>query len=549
MADHDHETHPVPEQDPGTATVPRDPRRGPVRPLLALAAVIPLAAAVGAVAMTPAPEPTAVTRAETDSQPGASSQSCPGPLEVPEKLLEENADDELSIVPPTASVDLSTVALEPDSSVLFGTVSGSETLQQDDGTVRAPVITTTGSDGSTLEDSSASADLGAGVQLLQGIEDSPVVHAATAEGGRPVADAVQSTSTTSGDFRSLALTRCAEPTTDASFLGVSTATGDSSVLVLRNPTERPATASVQVWTEDGPAAMAGRSQVVVAPGAEERLLLESVADGHEAVGVRASVLGAPLSMHVQTTERNGLTPGGAEILEPIPSASPEQVMPGVGVSGTAPTVVVANPQGADTSVSLEISGAKGPVDAGSLENIDVPAGAVVPVPLESLPDGNYSITVRAQDPVLAVTRSSASGADLPGDTVGAPVDFTLVSAAPALGTSGVLALPAEGAAGDLTLSATSDTGVTVVPLAADGSAGTPVPVEVAEGVSLTVPSADLEIDGAPPSGLTVVPEVPGAVHGGWMHRESDGEGGALISFLPVLSAELTSDSLTIRLQD
>src|SRR5699024_5622914 len=127
-------------------------------------------------------------------------------------------------------------------------------------------------------------------------------------------------------------------------LGVSTATGDSSVLVLRNPTRRPATASVQIWTGDGPAPMEGRSQVTVAPGDEERVLLESVAGGHDAIGVRASVLGAPLSMHVQTTQREGLTPGGAEILSPLPSASVEQVLPGLEVTGKAPTVVLANPR-------------------------------------------------------------------------------------------------------------------------------------------------------------------------------------------------------------
>ncbi|GAA1489933.1 DUF5719 family protein [Brachybacterium sacelli] len=540
------------ENDPGPLEDPADlraPRRGRARPVLAVAALIPLAAAVGAVTVSPAPETVPVTRAETQSQPGASTLRCPGPMQVPEDLFTEGADDELALSPPSETIGLSSMALETDSSLLFGTVSGSETLQEADGSARAPSLTTLGADGSTLEDAAATSKLGAGVQVLPGVEEAASVRAATAEGSRPVADAVQSSTTTSGDFRSLALTRCEEPTTDASFLGVSTDTGDSSALVLRNPTQRPATASVQIWTEDGPAPMEGRSQVVVAPGTEERVLLESVAGGQDAVGVRASVLGAPLAMHVQTTERNGLTPGGAEVLQPLPPASLEQVLPGVEATGTSPTVVLANPQGADTTASIEVTGADGPVDDASLEDVEIPAGAVVPVPLESVTEGTYSVAVRSQDPVLAVARSTAAGEDLPGDTVGTPVDFALTSPAPALSTSGLLALPQEGGVGALTLAATDDASVTVVPIGSDGTAGSPVEADLAAGTSSVIPWQELAIDGTRTRAVTVVPSVPGAVHAGWMQRESDGSGGDLISSLPVPSAQLSTDALTVRLQD
>ncbi len=91
---------------------------------------------------------------------------------------------------------------------------------------------------------------------------------------------------------------------------MSTSTGSSAQLVLRNVSSRPpATASIQVTTADGPASMEGRSQVIVPPAGEEQtVLLESIVPGEEAIGVDVSVLGAPLSMHLQTTERDGLTP-------------------------------------------------------------------------------------------------------------------------------------------------------------------------------------------------------------------------------------------------
>lgn len=405
-------------------------RRGGRRPLLALAALMPLALAVGAVAVTPAPTPPTVEHAAAQSQPGASTRWCHGPLELPEGALEAGPDADLAVTPPNPAVALRTVSVEPESSLLFGRVSASETLQEDDGSVRAPSVVAETGDGTVLGDEPASQDLGVSVQGTTGVEGAPHVTSATSEGGRPVADTVQSTLTGSGDYRSLALTRCSEPVTEASFLGVSTGKGDSSVLVLRNPTERPATASVQLWTQDGPAAMEGRSQVVVAPGQEQRVLLESVAPGQDAVGVGVSVLGAPLSMHVQTTEREGLTPGGAEILAPLPGAGTEQMMPGVVVAGTAPTLVLANTEGSGTTASVEVIGPQGPVEAATLEAVDLPAGTVVSTPLEGLPDGTYAVIVRSETPVTAVTRSELTGADLPGDTIGAPVDFTLVPSAP-----------------------------------------------------------------------------------------------------------------------
>ncbi|HEX7352825.1 DUF5719 family protein [Brachybacterium sp.] len=537
-------------EHPAHGESPR-PRHRPIaqRSLFALASLVPLVLALGALSTTPAPAPVPVERAAAESQPGASTRWCHGPLELPEEVLEGGPDSELAVTPPTSSVTLRTVAVEPASSLLFGTVSGSSTLQEEDGSVRAPSIVVDGADGSALADDPASRDLGVSVVGLEDVEDAPHVTGATSEGGRPVTDSLQSTLTGSGDFRSLSLTRCAEPTTDATFLGVSTESGDSAVLVLRNPTERPATASVQLWSEDGPASMEGRSQVVVAPGEEQRVLLESVVPGQEAVGVGVSVLGSPLTMHVQATERDGLTPGGAEILSPLPVVADELVMPGVDVTEAAPTVVLANPHGGDTTASLEVAGPDGPIQDAAVEGIDVPAGTVVRVPVDDLPEGTYSVTVTAEDPISAVTRSSRAGGDLPGDTIGTPMDFALTSPAPALGTHGLTALPAQGTAGELTLTGTEDSAVTVIPIAEDGAAGEPLEVEVTAGATTSLSSRQLEVDGESAAGLTLVPDVPGAVHASWIQRQSDGSTRSLISSMPVLTDSGGQESVTVRRAD
>ncbi|WME21715.1 DUF5719 family protein [Brachybacterium sp. GU-2] len=521
----------------------------PARLLLGVAAIVPLLLAGGALALAPDREPAAAEHVRATASPGPRSLACHGPLQVPDEALQTGGDAALAVTPPTPSVSLRTVAAEPASSVLFGEVSGSSTRQDAEGAVPAPAVTAADAEGEELSGDAASTDLGIAVQTLRHVRTAPQVTAQTSEGGRPVADAVQGTWTASGDFRSLSMSRCAEPTTEASFLGVSTQTGDSSVLVLSNPSDRPATASVQLRTADGPAAMEGRSQVVVAPGDEERVLLESVVPGEDAVGVDVSVLGAPLSLHVQTTERDGLTPGGAEILDPLPAPAQELIMPGVDVAGTAPALVLSNPSGSTVTADVEVLGADGAASGASPAQIEVPAGAVVPTALEGLADGTYAVQVSADGPLEAVTRSFRTGKDLPGDTVGAPVDFTLVAPAPALGTHAVSALPGQGATGALTLTASEDTEVSVVPIGADGAAGEPIAVDLAAGATSTLTHEQLRLGGEGAAALSIVPEVPGAVHASWTQRQSDGAGGVLLSTLPVLPDAGDVDSVQVVLTD
>ena len=521
----------------------------PARLLLGVAAIVPLLLAGGALALAPDREPAAAEHVRATASPGPRSLACHGPLQVPDEALQTGGDAALAVTPPTPSVSLRTVAAEPASSVLFGEVSGSSTRQDAEGAVPAPAVTAADAEGEELPGDAASTDLGIAVQTLRHVRTAPQVTAQTSEGGRPVADAVQGTWTASGDFRSLSMSRCAEPTTEASFLGVSTQTGDSSVLVLSNPSDRPATASVQLRTADGPAAMEGRSQVVVAPGDEERVLLESVVPGEDAVGVDVSVLGAPLSLHVQTTERDGLTPGGAEILDPLPAPAQELIMPGVDVAGTAPALVLSNPSGSTVTADVEVLGADGAASGASPAQIEVPAGAVVPTALEGLADGTYAVQVSADGPLEAVTRSVRTGKDLPGDTVGAPVDFTLVAPAPALGTHAVSALPGQGATGALTLTASEDTEVSLVPIGADGAAGEPIAVDLAAGATSTLTHEQLRLGGEGAAALSIVPEVPGAVHASWTQRQSDGAGGVLLSTLPVLPDAGDVDSVQVVLTD
>ena len=210
--------------------------------------------------------------------------------------------------------------------------------------------------------------------------------------------------------------------------------------------------------------------------------------------------------------------------------------------------MLANTQGEDATATVTVMGAGGPLPDAEQE-VAVPAGAVVPVALDGVPEGDHAVRVDSSQPLLAVVRSETSGADLPGDTIGAPVDFALAAPAPELGSHSVVALPAGGQAGHLALTATEDTEVTVAPISENGAAAEPIVMQIAEETMATVPTQDLQVDGEPAAGVTVVPERPGVLHASWVQQHDDGAGGTLLATLPVTVLQNTDVEVSVRLSE
>ncbi|GAB4095678.1 DUF5719 family protein [Brachybacterium horti] len=519
------------------------------RPLLALGALLPLAAAAAAVVELPPRGGPEAERAATTARPGPLTLLVPGPVQVPQEVLDTATDADLAVTPPSTAVAVGAIALETDSSLLFGRVSGSETRRDEQGEASAPALTLEDTGGSALDATVTAGEVGNTVLGASAVEGAARLGAATAEDDRPVADAVQSTLTPSGDYRSLALTRALPPSAEGIFLGLTTTAGSSAQLVLRNPSSRAATAALQVWTPDGPAAMSGRSQVVVAPGEEQSVLLESIVPDQEALALEVAVQGSPLAMHLQLSERSGLTPGGVEILTPIAAPDRDLVIPGVEVAGTAPTLVLANLRAQDTTAQVEVLGPDGVIDEGSPGEVPVTGESVTTLALESLPDGAVTVRVRADAAICAAVRSPIAGADLAGSTLGAPVDLAVLVPAPSLTSSGIVALPPGGGHGWLTLAAEADTTCTLITVAADATTSEPIVRELAADTSTVVADPSLRAGGAQPVAVVVVPDQPGAVRAAWMQREQDGAGGVLHSAVTVVPSAATGEGTSIRVED
>lgn len=516
--------------------------------LLTVVAGVPLLVVGGFAMVSPSQVPSTVERPAVTASAGPATRYCPGPLAVAEESLAAGGDAELAVVPPSETIGMQTVGLEPHSSLLFGRVSGSETALDEDGNIQAPTITTSDSAGEPVEVPVGAADVGASVQTISSISGSTSTQIAAAGDASTVIDAVQHTVTDTGDYRSLSVSRCVAAVSDATFLGASTEVGNSAVLRLKNVSQQPATAAVQVWSEDGPAQMQGRSQVVVAPGSEEQILLESVVAGAQSVGARVVTIGAPLVMTMQATERSGLTPEGAEIQTALPAASTSQVIPALHVATSRPTeVILLNTSGTSATASIAVKGPDGEVSAPGLDAIELPAGQVVRVALPTLPLANYSATVTSSQPMVAVARSSVDGQASEGTTTVVPQDFALASSSPALTSGTVLALPSLGPQGRLLMQGTDDSTVTLIPLGSDGAAGTPRQIAVSADSLTTVDGGSFAGTNGPAAAVAIVPSTPGAVHATWIQREGAAQSGAMVSAVTVTPAAAEEQALAVRM--
>lgn len=224
--------------------------------------------------------------------------------------------------------------------------------------------------------------------------------------------AVQLSRATSGDLTGTAAVDCAPPRTETWLVGGATTAGRSSRLVLTNASETPSRVDVALWTDTGPVAGPDTQGLLVPAGRQTALLLEGLAPDARQLAVHVTAHGAPVAAALQHSVLRGLDPGGVDF---VPATRPPartatltglvvgraQGLPATGDRSDARSVVrIAAPGREDAVVALRVLGPDGPV---SFERgaVTVPAGRVVDVPLDSLPDGVYGVQLSGDQPVVA----------------------------------------------------------------------------------------------------------------------------------------------------
>lgn len=215
---------------------------------------------------------------------------------------------------------------------------------------------------------------------------------------------------------------CAEPSADSWIVAGSTDVGQTSVLVLANPSEVAATVDLALYGGEGPIAATGATGIVVPARSVRALPLAGLAPDVIAPAVHMTARGGEIAASLQSSAISGLTPEGVESTGPSAAPSTVTVIAGLTVSappaetasddGTggsgSPVLRILNPGEADATLSIEVAN-EDPSGLGTSTQVVVPAGRVGEVPLAGLVDGSYRVTLSSDQPVVAAARTTSTG--------------------------------------------------------------------------------------------------------------------------------------------
>ncbi|MDP5227363.1 MULTISPECIES: DUF5719 family protein [Arthrobacter] len=423
---------------------------------------------------------------------------------VPQASVAVPAGDSLSVCPApprlvAGSGDGTDAQFSPESSSASSVFRGL-TLTAPDG--RTPASRIRGLDGNSLRELSKASpatdgaasglpDQKAVIAPDQAPAAGQVLQSGTLDGQATQGTAVLSYTAGDGDLQGLAAASCLAPSSDAWLLGASTQVGRTAVLNLSNPGTTAATVNLELFGDKGQIKAPGSRGLSIAPGQSRSLVLAGLAPEQNALAVHVMSTGGPVAATIQQSVLRGLTPGGVDFIAPTAHPGTSQVVTGLSLSGNAaagrlgsgfedavPALALAVPGEQDAVVQLKVYGKSGQ-QALAQGVVNVPAGTVSLVPLNSLPDGDYTVSVTSDASVLASARV------VRGTDAKKPTDFAWAPSTPAIGTSQLIGVPAGGGS-ILEFGAPRGTAeVSYRPITADGAVQQAAKVTLAAGTTTT----------------------------------------------------------------
>ncbi|GAA1710479.1 DUF5719 family protein [Isoptericola hypogeus] len=448
-------------------------------------------------------------------QPAEEALVCPAPVKLPDGA--DVGDSQFSATPVPTRSGLGAV-------VLGGAAGG------------------TGSDGVGSEGDLAprTTDLGAGDAAPLAGDPGAVAQQGAVDGVRvlratPVpeeefrAAGSLASVTTQGDLRGLAAGSCASPGTSLWLVGGRTTVGTTTTLTVQNPTERPATVTLDVYGPSGPVALGGGGTFTVAAHEQVATRLESVAPEQDRLVVHVGSTGARVAASLQRQAIDGLVPAGTDLVTAGASPRASLAVGGVVSHGEtlddphAPRLRLLAPgtdESGTTTARVSVYGPSGEVALRGADEVELDAGVVTDLPLGGLPAGAYTVVVDADAPVVGGARFDRAGRQ-PDDSVvgGTPYDVAW-SRAQSAGSGGApgaplgtLALPPEvqaqvtlaGVPGtrDPEVDPAGEAAVTVRSYDAAGAEVGATDLTVPAGSTVTVPASELTGDGSAPVAVRV----------------------------------------------
>ena len=310
-------------------------------------------------------------------------------------------------------------------------------------------------------------------------------------GGNPALAGSQSQSVTSGGLLGLAVAECAEASGDSWLVGGATDVGRTTLITLSNPSPVVATVALSIYGQSGPVVAPGAEGIVVPPGSQRIISLAAFAPEIVAPVVRVESRGGQVVANLQQSIVRTLAPGGVEIIGETRGLSRNVVIPGLVVASadrvaevqTEPGYVdvetavrVLLPGDAPTTATITVTPERDELDP-TVFDLELIGGQVGQVALGGLDDGNYTVTVEADLPVVAGVRASTVTDD-------GAADFAWLGSPAALGDRALLAI-APGPSPRLHLANPTAAGVTVTV----ESGGQTRSIDVPAGRSVSTPVA------------------------------------------------------------
>ena len=239
----------------------------------------------------------------------------------------------------------------------------------------------------------------------------------------PLLSGSQSQVVSTGDLIGLAAAECAEPRSDSWLVGGATDTGRTTLVTLSNPSNVVATVNLSIFSETGPVVAAGTDGIVVPPGGQRVLSLAGFAPDVAAPVVRVRSRGGQVVADLQQSIVRTLEPGGVDTIGASADPSTLTVIPGL-VLSNGPAVAARQAESGfgdlRSIIRLFVPGTESaraeitivPEDgseAATPVRVVVQPGIVTEVPLDSYPDGSYTVTIATDKPLVAGARTSTVG--------------------------------------------------------------------------------------------------------------------------------------------
>ena len=267
----------------------------------------------------------------------------------------------------------------------------------------------------------------------------------------PLAAGTAGTSTstsTEGVNRGMASVPCTVPGSDFWFVGASGATGRRDVLVLTNLDSINAEVNVTVFSSNGALDLPAARGIVVPARGTYQLYMSLLAPRTRDLALHVESTGGRVSPALRDNASNGTSPGGVDWINPSAPPTTSLVVPGIAPGAGARILTLANPSDLQATATLTINGPNGPFKPANLSTVQVPAGTVTSVRLDSVLRGDASaVTVSSDQPLTASTRTVDAGGD----------EFAVIGSAEALTGPAYLVLPAHAQPAQLQITAPSKT--------------------------------------------------------------------------------------------